>query len=70
MKEINNKLKSIVKLLKTLNDEDLEKALINRSILDRVYLMKKDKGTDLTHLIENFTFNDLVILETYIFKSN
>ena len=39
MKKINNRLIKSVKMLRALSDIDLEKPLVNRSILDRIFLM-------------------------------
>jgi len=69
MKNINNKLETLAKLLRTLSDEKLEKALINRAILDRIYLMRKNKVIENTSLLEYFKFKDLVILETYFLQN-
>ena len=69
MKNINNKLEILAKLLRTLSDEKLEKALINRAILDRIYLMRKNKVIENTSLLEYFKFKDLVILETYFLQN-
>lgn len=70
MKNLNNKLITLAKHLSTLSPEDLEKALINRTILDRVYLMRKNKQADYTNLLEDFRFRDLVILEAHYLNEN
>lgn len=58
MENINNKLINLVRLLSTLKDEELEKALINRAILDRVFLMRKSRKTGF-ELLEGLSFRDL-----------
>lgn len=62
IKAVNNKLIQLAKILRTLKDEELEKVLINRVVLDRVYLMRKNKRTDF-ELLETLTFRELLILE-------
>lgn len=64
VKQINIKLISLAKLLRSLSDEDLEKVLINRAIIDRVILMKKNNATDIK-LLEVLTFRNIVILESF-----
>ena len=70
MKLINNKLIAMTRLLATLSAEELEKALINRAILDRIHLMRKNQTQDYSKLLESFRFRDLIILESYIIKNN
>lgn len=66
MKPINNKLIAMVRYLATLSPDELEKALINRSILDRIYLMRKNQTQNHSELLECFRFRDLIILEKYL----
>lgn len=70
MKPINNKLISMVRYLATLSADELEKALINRAILDRIFLMRKSQTQDYSELLESFRFRDLIILESYIIKND
>ena len=70
MKPINNKLIAMARYLATLSAEELEKAIINRAILDRIYLMRKNQTQDYSKLLESFRFRDLIILESYIIKNN
>ncbi|MFW2378845.1 hypothetical protein ACN4FU_00160 [Aliarcobacter butzleri] len=58
MQNINNKLLNLVRLLSTLKDEELEKALINRAVLDRIFLMRKSRKTGF-ELLEGLSFRDL-----------
>ena len=67
IKTVNNKLIQLAKLLRTLNDEELEKAIINRALLDRVYLMRKNKRTDLV-LLERLSFKEFLLLEYLIYS--
>ena len=50
---INNKLLYIARLMRTLTDKELEAVLINRAMLDRVFLMRKGSKTD-REIIESF----------------
>ena len=61
MKKINNQLLLLVKMMRALSDEDLEKAIINRAILDKLYLFKKNRNSN-TKLIEAFTFRELLLI--------
>ena len=63
MKTVNNKLIQLAKLLKTLDDKQLEMALTNRAILDRKYLMKKNRNTDL-QLFERLSFKEFLLLQS------
>jgi hypothetical protein len=67
MRQINNKLIAMVKYFATLSPENLEKTLINRAILDRCYLMRKDQIQNHSELLEyfKFSFRDLILLEKY-----
>ena len=70
MKPINNKLIAMARYLATLSAEELEKAIINRAILDRIYLMRKNQTQDYSKLLESFRFRDLIILESYIIAND
>ena len=61
MKNLNNKLEVIAKQLATLTDDELEKALINRAILDRIYLMRKNRPK--RTLLEGLTFREVLEIE-------
>lgn len=65
LRNINKKMIQLVKMMKTLKDEDLEKVLINRTVLDRIYLFKKSNKTNI-QLLESLTFKDLVQLESLL----
>lgn len=67
IKKVNNKLVQLVKLMKTLTDKELESVLLNRALLDRIYLMRKSNKTD-RELIEKLTFRELVIFESLVLK--
>jgi len=67
LKNINNKLIDVVKQMRTLSDQDLEKCLINRAVLDRVLLMRKNKKTDF-ELLETLSFRDLVFLQSKLYE--
>jgi hypothetical protein len=64
IKTVNNKLIQLAKALKSLSDEQLEKALINRAILDRLLLMRKNRNTNF-ELLERLSFRDFILLESY-----
>ncbi len=60
IKSINKKLLSFVKQLRTLSNKDLEKVLINRTLLDKKYLFRKNTTT--IELLENLSFRELINL--------
>ncbi len=60
---INNKLLYIARLMRTLTDKELEAVLINRAMLDRVFLMRKGSKTD-REIIESFSFRELSHLDS------
>lgn len=68
IKKVNNKLIQLVKLMKTLTDEELESVLLNRALLDRLYLMRKSNKTD-RQLIEVLSFKEFLYLESLLLES-
>lgn len=63
VKNINNKLVYIARLMRALTDEELEAVLINRAMLDRVFLMRKGSKTD-REIIESLSFRELSHLDS------
>lgn len=61
VKSITRKLSDIVKQMSTLQDDELEKILINRSMLDRLYLMRRSKKTKIQLLENRMTFKDFIL---------
>lgn len=61
VKSITRKLSDIVKQMSTLQDDELEKILINRSMLDRLYLMRRSRKTKIQLLENRMTFKDFIL---------
>lgn len=61
VKSITRKLSDLVKQMSTLQDDELEKILINRSMLDRLYLMRRSRKTKIKLLENRMTFKDFIL---------